>query len=344
MARSSRRRWMRQPMSWQRGGAVALVLLVVLAIAALVLDSGTPAGMEAVAEYVQERGRPPAEAIAQAGRGGRVVLLTDIRDLAAPKRIAAEAVGALAEGPGLDAVVLAVSSDEQPYIDAFLNAPQEDATALLGRPAAVQEGAGVPRAFLDIYSAVYRANEDLGAAQRIRILAVDVPGWPPQEGADPDEVARLYATRTEHMLARLDDELLARIPEARLLVFVDGYMTLQRTHGEARFAGGETVRVDWLGERLRERSPGQVRTVLLDASSAGATGLRRTPAYQGTVFHRALRRELDRDAAVRITDVFSGVRDPVIETSSPALRLDVRPDTYTLRDAGDVYVFLARSR
>ncbi|HUG39809.1 MAG TPA: hypothetical protein VMM12_04955 [Longimicrobiales bacterium] len=334
---------MRQPLSWQRGGAIALVAVIVLLIAALVLDSGTAADMRPVVEYMEARGRPPAEAIADAGRAARVVLLSDIRDLAGPKRVAADAIRALAAGPGLDAVVLAVSSDEQPYIDAFLNAPGEDATVLLNRPAAVRESDGVPRAFLDIYSAVYRVNQELGAARRIRILAVDVPGWPPPAGANPDAVARLYASRTEHMLARMDEELLSRIPEARLLVFMDGYMTLQRTHGVATFAGGDGVRVDWLGERLRERTPGQVRTVLLDAA-AGASGLPRLPAYQGTIFHHGLRRDLDTDRAVRITDVFSGARDPVLETSSPTVRVDIGPDSYTLRDAADVYVFLARSR
>ncbi len=338
-----RRKWMRQPLSWQRGGAVALMALVLVAIAALVLDSGTSREMSAVAEYVASRGEPPVDAIASAGQAARVVLLSDIRDLAKPKRVAAEAVRALAEGPGLDAVVLAVSSDEQPYIDAFLNAAEEDAGVLLGRPAAVRERDGASRAFLDIYSAVYRVNRELGAARRIRVLAVDVPGWPPPEGANPAEAGRIYAGRTEHMLRRLDEEILSRIPDARLLVFVDGYMTLQRTYGEARFAGGDPVRVDWLGERLRGRNPGQVRTVLLDAAS-GTASLPRAPAYQGTTFHRALRRSLDADHAVRITEAFSSVRDPVLETSSPALRLDIRPDTYTLRDAADIYVFLARGR
>jgi hypothetical protein len=340
----SRKRYMRQPLSWQRGGAVALVVLAVIALAAVVLDSEPAGELEPLVAYMEARGREPAQAIADAGRVARVVLLTDIRGLAAPKRVAAAAIQAMAEGPGLDAVVLAVSSDEQPYVDAFLSAPEEDATVLMSRPAAVREGSGDPRAMVDIYGAVYRANRELGAARRIRIIAVDVPGWPPPEGANPDEVARLYASRTEHMLARLDDEILGRIPDARLLVFLDGYMVLQRTYGEARFAGGEAVRVDWVGERLRARNPGQVRTVLLDAPAAAATGVARLPRYEGTVFHRGLRRELDRDLAVRITDAFAGVEDPVIETSSPALRLDIRPDTYTLRDAADVYVFLSRGR
>lgn len=340
---AAKKRWMRQPLSWQRGGAMALLVLAVVVAAALVLDAGTSAEMREIAGYVEERGRAPTDAIVDAGRSGRILMLADIRDLASPKRVAAEAIGALAEGPGLDAVVLPVSSDEQPYIDAYLSAPGEDASVLLNRPAAVREDGGVPRAFLDIYSAVYRANQELGAARRIRIIAVDLPGWPPPEGADPNQAARLYTARTEHMLQRLDDELLSRIPDARLLVFMDGYMTLKRTHGAVRFAGGEPVRVEWLGSVLSDRNPGQVRTVLVDAP-AGAAGLHRLPSYQGTVLHRSLRRELDREAAVRITDVFEDVEDAIIETSSPALRVDIRPDSYTLADVADVYVFLDRTR
>ena len=337
------KRWMRQPLSWRRGGAVALVVAVILMIAAVVLDSSTTAEMRPVAEYLQELDRTPAEAVVAAGRTAQIVLLSDIPGLAGPKRVAAEAIRGLAEGPGLDAVVLAVSSDEQGYVDAFLNAPEQDATVLLNRPAAVRESEGTPRALLDLYQAVYEVNEEMGAARRIRILTVDVPGWPPPEGANPDEVGRLYASRTEHMLERLENELLDRIPDARLLVFVDGYMTLQRTHGQARFAGGDPVRVEWLGEMLRQRYPGQVRTVLLDAPP-GAAGLARIPAYEGTVFHRGLRGELDQDLAGRVGDVFAGVHDPVLQTSSPALRLDILPDASTLGDAADVYGYLARGR
>lgn len=339
-----RKRWMRQPLSWRRGGAVALAVAVILAVAALVLDAGGTDDFDSVVEYVRERGGTPTDAIVAAGSASRVVLLSDSRGLAEPKRVAAAAVRALADGPGLDAVVLAVPSDEQPYIEAYLNAAEDDARILLSRPAAVQDEFGVPQAFLEIYRAVWQANAEMSASRRIRIIAVDHPDWPPPQGASSTEAAALYAGRTEYMLRRMDEELLARFPDARLLIFVDGYLTLQRTHGEVRFAGGDPVRVEWLGEALRNRSGGaSVRTVLLDVG-AGQPASRPLPTYHGTAFYRPLRRALDTDVAVRISEAFGGVQDPVLETSSPALQLDIQPGGYTLRDVANIYTFLRSGR
>ncbi|HSH44369.1 MAG TPA: hypothetical protein VK966_00800 [Longimicrobiales bacterium] len=331
-------------MSWRRGGAVALALVFILAMAALVLDAGGAPDLEPVVQRLEERGRPPLDVVVQAGRAAEVVLLSDVHGLPGPKRLAAEAVRALAEGPGLDAVVLAVPSGEQPYIDAYLTAGQEDATLLLNRPGAVREAFGASREFLEIYRAVWQANAELGAARQIRVIAADHPDWPPPQGASSTEAAALFAGRTEHMLQRMDEELLARIPDARLLVFVDGYMTLQRTHGEVRFAGGDPVRVDWLGETMRQRAGGAgVRTVLVDAGSGASTG-HALPSYHGTSFHRSLRRELNGDVAVRTSNHFAVLADPILEASSPSVRLDILPDGVTMRDLADAYVFMESGR
>lgn len=333
------RRWLRQPLSWKRGGAVALAVLAVVAGAALVLDAGAGGEVDAIREYIDERGREPARLIEEAGRSARMVLLSDIHDVPAAKRVAAAGIRALAVGPGLDAVVLEVPSSEQPYIDAYLAGTEEDATLLLSRPAAVQEHFGAAREFLGIYSAVWQMNQELGAARRIRIIAADLPGWPPPEGTSVADMARAYAQRSEHMLQRLDDEILSINPNARVLVFVDGYLTLKGTYGQAQFAGGEAVRIEWLGERLRRRAAHDTRTILIDAS--GATGgARRVPGYHGTELFRPLRRELDGHAAVRVGDAFTGATDPILETAMPGLRLEVLPTGYTLRDAADGYIFL----
>jgi hypothetical protein len=326
-----RRRWLRQPLSWKRGGAVALAVLVVVAAAALVLDANAGAETEPVIEYVEARGREPARLIEEAGRAARVVLLSDIHEVAATKRVAASAIRALAEGPGLDAVVLEVPSSEQPYIDAYLSRASEDATVLLSRPAAVQERYGLSRAYLDIYRAVWEMNQAMGAARRIRIIAADLPDWPPPDGSAAADIAGLYARRSEHMLARLDDEILS--------IFVDGYLALKRTHGQARFAGGEPVRIEWLGEMLRRRASHDVRTLLIDAGGAAAGGSR-LPGYHGTELLRPLRRELGDDAAVRVGDPFRAITDPVLETAIPGLRIEIQPAGYTLSDVADGYIFL----
>lgn len=337
------RRWLRQPLSWKRGGAVALAVLGVIIVAALVLDAGSTVDMEPVETMLRERGQAPVAVVEAAGRAAQVVLLADVPGHAGPKRLAAEAIRALAEGPGLDAVVLEVPAAEQPYIDAFLNRSEEAAASLLGRPGAVPDRGGTGRDFLEIYRAVWRVNQDVGAARRIRIIAADHPDWPPAEGVSPQEVAELYAGRSEHMLERLDAELLSLMPEARVLVLVDGYLTLQRSHGLLRFAGGADRRVEWLGELLRQRSPGAVRTILVDAA-ASPTAVRRLPEYHGTELHRPLRRAVAGSVGVRVDDTFSVIRSPILESSAPGLRLDIMPAGYVLRDVADAYIFLRVGR
>lgn len=321
---------------------MALAILAVIIVAALVLDAGGSAELEAVQEHIRSQGRTPVQVVEATGRAAQVVMLSDVVGHAGPKRIAAEAIRALAEGPGLDAVALEVPADEQPYIDAFLARSEEDATLLLARPGAVPDRGGTGRDYLDIYRMIWRVNQEVGAARRIRVIAIDDPSWPPAEGASPQQVAQLYAARTRHMLEQLDQQLFALMPEARVLVFVDGYMTLQRSHGELSFAGGASQRVDWLGEALRQRVP-MTRTVLIDVATS-PTAARRLPEYHGTDLHRPLRRELDRSAGVRIDETFENVRAPILESSSPGLRLDIRPARYGLRDVADAYVFLRGGR
>jgi hypothetical protein len=339
----SRRTWLRQPLSWRRGGAVALAVVGVLIVAALMLDAGSGAELEPLETRLRDQGRAPVEVIEAVGRAAQVVLLSDIHGHPGPKRLAAEAIRLLAEGAGLDAVVLEVPSDEQPFIDAYLARAEDDATVLLGRPGAVPEEGGIGREYLEIYRMVWRVNQEVGAARRIRILAADHPDWPPPEGVGPHQVATLYTRRARHMMERMDQELFALMPDARVLVFVDGYQALQRTNGRLRFAGGADQRVEWLGELLRQRAPAATRTILVDAA-ASPTAARRLPRYHGTQLHRPLRRTLERSSGVRVDGAFGVVRAPVLEASSPGLRLEIEPRGYTLPDVADAYIFLRGAR
>jgi hypothetical protein len=338
-----RRRWLRQPLSWKRGGAVALAVLAVIIVAALVLDAGSTAELEPVQEALATQGRSPVDVVEAAGRVGQIVLLADIHGHGGPKRLAAQVIRVLAEGPGLDAVVLEVPSGEQPYIDTYINRTEEDATLLLARPAAVREQTGMAREYLEIYRMVWRMNQEVGAARRIRVIAADHPDWPPPEGASPQDVAERYAQRAPYMLQQMEDQLLGLMPDARVLVFVDGYLTLQRTHGRLSFAGGAGRDIQWLGELLRERGGAAPRTVLVDAA-ASATAVHRLPQYHGTELHRPLRRAVDRSTGMRIDDSFAVIRSPILESSAPGLRLEIVPRGYVLREVADSYIFLRGAR
>ena len=336
---SPRKRWMLQPLSWRRGGAAALVVLVIIAGAALVLDAGAGGQFTPIVERLSDRGVEPAALVSDMAAGAEIMILGDVPGQAAPKRVAAEAVRRLAEGPGLDAVVLAVPASEQRYIDAYLAGAEDDAAALLSREAAVQERFGTARDYLEIYRAVREVNQGLNASQRVRVIAVDVEDWPPPEGAAPRRIGELFAGRAEHMLSVLDQRLFSIMPDARILVFVDGYMAMQGTHGELRFGGGDPVRIQWLGELLRRRSGAGARTILPDAG-ASASGLQRLPIYHGTRLYRPLRRELSGSVASRVTGDLAEVADPVLELSTPGLTLEILPEGYTLGTAAQGYLFL----
>src|SRR5690606_58128 len=122
-------------------------------------------------ELARGAGREPLDLIEAAARSHRLVFVSDIPTAVAPKQFAEQAIERIALGSGLDLVVLEVGSDEQPHIDRYLATTPEDPSILLSRPRAVREGDGSSRAFLDIYRTVWRINEQLGAARRIRIIA-----------------------------------------------------------------------------------------------------------------------------------------------------------------------------
>lgn len=340
---SPRKRWMLQPLSWKRGGALALIILILVAGVALVLDAEAAGEFGPVLDQLEERGMEPAALVVEMASGAQILLLSDIPGRAAPKRVAAEVIRQLADGPGLDAVVLEVPSSEQRYIDSYIAGAEDDASRLLSRPAAVQERYGTSREYLEVYRAVREANQGRNASERIRVIAADADAWPPAEGASLREMGSIYADRAEHMLLRIDQELFAIMPDARILIFVDGYLTLQETYGLLEFSGGEPVRVEWLGELLRRRSGSKTRTVLLDAGD-GMGAVQRLPDYHGTRLHRPLRREIEAPLGARVRGPLGEVEDAVLELSTPGLSLQVMPEGYPLGSAAQGYVFLPGGR
>jgi hypothetical protein len=120
------------------------------------------------------------------------------------------------------------------------------------------------RTFLEIYRRVRALNAELGVARRIRIVALDAPGWPASPPPSPARLAQQYGGRAEHMARVLEQRVLLREDRARVLVFVDGLHTLR---ARARIeTGGVTLdSVPMLAARLEAGAAGGVLAVLVAA-------------------------------------------------------------------------------
>jgi hypothetical protein len=281
----AKRRWMRTSTPLRSGVYVLVLLLLAAAVVAVTIVERRGSEREAeVREYVEARRTDPITLIRDLGRARRVVVLGDVAGAAAPKRLAGDVIEALAAGPGLDWVAIEVGSDLQPLIDRYLDSPAEDASALVAAGRSQPGGAGA--GYLGIYRRVRQLNRGLGADRRIRILAIDSPGWPPVGAVAPSRLMSLFAARDEHMMERLVQSIFERDGNARVLVFVDGLRALDASLRMGASAA-ESAESPLLGRRLRRAQPGEVASVLVDASVA--SGSEAAIGYRGSDLTRLLR-------------------------------------------------------
>jgi len=319
---------------------LSLVALVAIALIGALLNrrgaSGAAAGLIDAARHDAV---PPVDLIVDGARTRRMVLLGDVPGSSAAKRIAADAVERMALGPGLDAVVLDVDRRAQPYIDAYLEAPVDDASILLSHP----ETLPGPNAddYLGIYRRVWQLNQKLGADRAITIVAAGLPGWPPQRALAPRAEAVLYARRGPALDGVIEQEVFGRNPQARILVFADGYQVLKAGSGALAAGGGAPVPVPWLGALLETTHPGEVFAVLQDGPSGGLNA-GSDIAYTGTrayqLFHNAA--GLHPPFGLTVGQAFHYLRQPIVSASSPGTDLTIRPTDYHLGDVVDGYIYL----
>ncbi|HEX6939452.1 MAG TPA: hypothetical protein VF158_08570 [Longimicrobiales bacterium] len=319
----------------------ATALSVAVGVTALIEGRRREADIQNFIAHARERRMDPVELIEAAGRANRIVFLGDVHGARAPKRLAAEAIEALARGPGLDAVVLEVGADQQPYIDAYLASEPENTAILFAHPRTLQQARGVDREFLEIYHRVWMLNDEFGPGRRIRIIAADLPGWPPDRRLPPPVAAQRYAARDAHMEEAIEREVLAGDTWARILIFMGGYHGLKQ-RATLAVSGADPVRVTWLAARLQERHPGEVFTILPDAPR-GRAAHGDVVAYAATRAFDLLRRNLgDATApfALRVDESFDFLAAPILEANLPGLELSLDPQEYTLKDVIDGYLFL----
>ncbi|HSJ23231.1 MAG TPA: hypothetical protein VK929_01020 [Longimicrobiales bacterium] len=341
--RQARRRYMPHARTTKTGtiAKFSMVALVLIILAAALLDMRRGGGAEADAvAHVRENAVDALDLLVQAARSRRLVFLADVPSATAPKQFAAEAIERLATGPGLDLVVLDVSSDEQPFIDRYLATTPEDASILMGRPGAIREGDGASRAFVDVYRTVWRVNQELGAHRRVRIVAADPPGWPPARATAPHDVARMFGDRDGHMAEAVMQRALNREPNARVLFFVNGLHALKSGGGRVQTGGTRPVDVEWLAARMVQRYPQDVYTILTDASPSRVVTAD-VATYRGTQLADAMRRAgVQPGSAFRGHEALDAVsRTPVRVVGTTGIDFTMEPHTARFSDLADAYIY-----
>lgn len=341
--RRARRRFVPKPPPRDVGrtARIALIALaVIIAVAAVLELRGGGAAERALVPYAQASHIDPLELIATAGRRHRLVFLADVAGAAAPKQFAARAIETLASGSGLDAVVLDVPASEQPYLDRYFLTDPEDASLLLARPRAIREAGGVSRAYVDLYRTIWRINQELRADQAIRVIAADLPDWPPVRALSPNEAGERYGERDAFMAARTDSLLLERNSRARVLFFVDALNTLS---GGATLQTGGTglVEISWLAELMRTRFPRDVYSIIVDAATSRSNAPH-VLAYRATGARDVLGSGVTgvpAPFALRVTEAFDPIGAPIHVVATPGTTFSLQPGG-ELRELVDAYVLL----
>ena len=345
--RRARERYMpraRRPRSGRTAKVAAVALVVILAAAALLeFSRGGGSDAEFVAMALESR-QDALDLVESAASSRRLLFMSDISTAPAPKRLAADAIERIALGPGLDLVVLDIDADEQPYIDRYLATSPEDPSILLSRPRAIREGAGASREYLDIYRTVWRVNEQLGAARRVRIVAADAPGWPPARATSPAAAAQLYSERSGHMMTAVMDRALGRNPGARVFFFVDGLHALKSGGGRVQTGGAAPGETTWLAAQLRERFPADVYTILVDAAPSRSIAAD-VAAYRGTAYGEVLGRGgLPSGSALRVNEAFDAVsRSPIRTVGTTGVEFSLEPRSAPISELADAYIYLGSS-
>ncbi len=321
-------------------GAFAVGAVIVILIAGWLVGRRSLSGDDRqLAELARRSGDEPVALIARAARASRLVFLSDIDNSPGVKRLAARALEKIVSTSGLDAVVVEIGADQQPYIDHYFDRAPEDASVLLSHPRALGDPGGATRAYLDLFHTIWKLNEKLGADEKISVIAADLPGWPPANPPSPAEVGEKLAAREAFMLNAVNAQVLDPIPDARILFFVSGLHALKSGSIAVRSGGSAPVDVVPLAARMAAVTP-EVYSILVDAPATGVGG-RDAVSYSGTRIAQVLDKAgVKHGVATPITRDFDYLRRPIVELKSPGIDYDIAPREYTLRAVADAYINL----
>lgn len=321
-------------------GVAAIAALGVILIAGWILDQrGASAADQRLAALAKSAEADPLDLVTRAARANRIVFLADIHNSVATKEFAARAITAVAKSSGLDAVVLEVGRDQQPYIDLYFDRAPEDASVLLAHPRTIREPGAATRGYLEIYRAIWKLNEKLGPAERVRVIAADLPGWPQARPGSPAEAAREMGQRSRHMTDVVDQTVLSTIPTARIFVFMTGFNAMKSGSLMLQTGGTVPVSIKPFAHELAAATD-EVYSILVDAPLSGSSG-REVAPYLGTRVTDVLREQgVRRRFAATITDEFDYLKQPLLEKKTPGMEFNIDPRDYRLRDVADAYINL----
>lgn len=321
-------------------GTFAVVALVLIFVAGWLVDRrGTNAADRRLAELAASIKDRPVDIVVQAARASRIVFLSDIHNSNETKQLAAAAIPRIAAGSGLDAVIVEIGADQQQYLDQYFDQPHEDASVLMTHPRSLGEPGAATRAMMELYHAIWKVNEKLGADQRIRVLAADLPGWP-NTNDSPAEAAGSMGKRDEHMYQTVTS-VFAKVPRARVLVFMTGFHGLRAGTVTVQTSGATPVSIDPLAARLAQAT-GEMFTILVDAPTNGVESRELTP-YLGTHVAEILDNAgVHKSFGAIVSSEFDHVRKPLIEKKTPGMDFGVQPREYRLRDVADAYINISR--
>lgn len=312
-------------------GAAGLLVLAGL-IGALVFVERMEPERETLVDRLASRALPSAAGLVEAAPIHRIIVLGLPASGRAGTRVAVDVLDSLASGPGLDAVGVLASADDQAAIDRFLASSPEDPSLL---PPESPATAGL----VDVYRAVWRINRDLGDDRALRVLALEPPGWPPGAAESPASAVRRWGERGRHAAAALEDGLLGREPNARLLLLVDGLDALRTVRVRANGGGSGSQAPAPLASLLRERYGRQLFTVLVDGPpGGGAAG--RVVGYGGTsLFDDARRRWSGESHFARLEGLSDPGRVDVQVLTRPGISAEFQPPDAALVEMVDAYLY-----
>lgn len=319
---------------------LALFALVVIVAAAMVLELRGRSEEATLLEYAEANAVAPLDLVVTAGRGHRLLFLGDVPGAVAPKRLAADAVDTLAAAFGLDALVVDVDAREQPWIDRYLETNPEDASILLARARAVKEADGTAHAYLELYRRVWALNERLGPDRRVRVIAADLPDWPPERAASLGQMVERYGQRDAHMFQTVHALLLERSRRARVLFFLDGLHVL-KGRGMAVTGGTRPARVVFAASQFDRAYPREVYSILVDAPAGRAVSAA-VARYRSTGVGDVLRERAAGGASVALAvdDALELGSDPVRAIARPGVTFELTPPDYRLAGLIDAYIYL----